>query len=102
VTLRLWGYRLYYWPRSKTLTPPSPPTWYKYSWALARAPRCVILMTPLTSLAVPVSSSRRLMTMSASCTRLSANQACCFSSVVSCSLMSGSSAANVMMAACVF
>jgi hypothetical protein len=96
------GYHLYYWPRSNTLTPPSPPTWYKYSWFSVRAPPCVILTTPLTSLAAPVSSSRKLKTVSASCARLSANQACCFSSVVSCSLMSGSSAASVTMAACVF
>ena len=96
------GYRLYYWPRSNTLTPPSPPTWYRYSWSSARVPWCVILMTPLTSLAAPVSSSRRLSRVSASCARLSANHACCFSSVVSCSLMSGSSAATVTMAACVF
>ena len=61
-----------YWPLSKTFTLPSPPTKYKSSFPIAvkfpsllNSPPAVILMTPLTSLAVPVSSNLKLTIKSA-------------------------------------
>lgn len=92
-----------YCPRSNTLTAPSPPEKYRYSVSLPSNStwRRVILITPLTSFAAPVSSSLKLQSVSASCAKLRENQACCFSKGVVCSLMRGSSAAKVTMAACV-
>lgn len=95
-----------YCPRSKTLTTPSPPTWYRYSCSSINRsrlpPPAVILTTPLTSLAVPVSSSLKLMTASASCARDKTKAACSFSKVVVCAESSGSSADKVRTVAWTF
>lgn len=97
-----------YCPRSNTFTPPSPPTRYRYSPSSitlpspAPPPPRVILTTPLTSFAVPVSNNRKLSTASASCADDSTNAACSFSSVVACEATSGSSADTVRIVAWTF
>jgi len=74
--------KLPHWPLSNTLTLPSPPTKYNSSFdsicmshLAASAAPTPILITPLTSLAVPVSSNLKLIVRCAWCAKLSRNAA---------------------------